>query len=617
MSAQSKKQRLALVFGNLPTVEEIDQFMLLQEAYDIQVVSSESICGFLTQNSHFQDLTCIALPDHDENPTYLPGLEKVLADFDLVVVKERLGLYAYQAVKAKWKSRFRLLVWVDNLAPYPAEDVNQMRTIRREVTNAADLFIVQSNAAKLALEIEGVESARIVSMLPFIATRVKRSKKARAEALSQLRLAESDLVIVHFGQIEWEEGLVDLVSAVKLASQEDASFKRRIRLIFCGIGSFAPELREVVLNLGIDDLVYYMAPNRKNVENALLAADALYFCRVPARDRVDGDPYILLSAMAHEIPIIANRSPIVDEFAEKHRLDFCVGSVKTLSQALLKACDAQTLKNDIAKKNLAVIQKRFTREACEANMLEIFRSISAVKPAEIARTSLDHQVLEVEARFKNKQYLAAIDIIDSIFKLPEIPTHHQAHLYRLCGDCFAKLGDNEGAKDAYVRAAELDPYSAKAYIGLGTIGLVRQSHDIAVLHFQKAVSLAPEDEMANLGLGLAFQGMEEYSEATRWVVKALDMNVENTAAIFTLVKLAYQTNHYQEAERGLRQYLARHPNDYNMIYTLGGIQFKQGQYQDVLDLMAGVIKADPMDSRAHTLVKQARRALEEEKASNG
>ena len=167
-SESTQKRKLALVFGNLPTAEEVDQFRLLSEEFDITVVTTESLCEYLNQTSRFGNLRCLALPDHEENPTYIPGLEHVLSDFDVVVIKERLGLYAYQAVKAKWKNRFRLAVWVDNLACFPAEDVDQMRTIRAEVTNAADAFIVQSKTARRALLLEGIEEQRIFNFSPWV-----------------------------------------------------------------------------------------------------------------------------------------------------------------------------------------------------------------------------------------------------------------------------------------------------------------------------------------------------------------------------------------------------------------------------------------------------------------
>ena len=217
----TSKPRLALVTGNVPNIDEIDQFRLLVDTYEVNVISSVSICEYLKENSFFNDLTCIALQDHDENPTFLPGLEQVLKNYDLVVVKGRLGLFAYQTIKAKWQSRFRLFVWVDNLVPFPANDIDQMRTIRQEVTNAADGFIVQSRHAKSVLEVEGIESDRITDMIPWVEQRAQRDGKSRAEARSSIGLAEGDIVIGYIGLLEWEEGLMNLAAAIKVAKLKD------------------------------------------------------------------------------------------------------------------------------------------------------------------------------------------------------------------------------------------------------------------------------------------------------------------------------------------------------------------------------------------------------------
>ncbi len=609
----TEKQKLALVFGNLPTVEEIDQFSLLTDGFEVTVITSESICGYLTQTSRFRDLKCVALPDYDINTTYLPGLEKVLNNFDVVVVKERLGVYAYQAVRSKWRKRFRLVVWSDNLVPFPCEDVSQMRTIRREVTNAADMFLVQSEAGKRALLLEGIEEERITKFLPWVERRAQRNPKEKAKALEKLGLSDGDFLIVHFGQIEWEEGLLDLAHAVKLAVDENAELRRRLKVVFCGIGTFAPHLRDRFVTLGIDRRVSYAAPSRETFDSLLTAADALYLSNISSRDRLEGDPYRLLLAMANEIPVLGSRTPLVEEYIGKHRFDFCVGSPESLASAITKVASAGALRHDIVKKNLSVIEHQFSREKVKEEMTTIFNAL-ALKTVTIDPSAIDHQVLEVESKVATKQYLAAIDLIESIFRIKDVPVHHKANLFRLIGDSFTKLGDPEAGKNAYIQAAEQDPYSAKAYIGLGTVGLTKGSYDIAVLHFQKAVSLAPEDEMANLGLGLAFQGMEELAEANKWVVKALEINPENTAAIYTLVKIAHDRNDFTDTERLLQKYLVLHPSDHNMKYTLGGVLFKLDRYEEVKSLMQEIVKVDPLDSRAHALAKQVSQKLERDTA---
>lgn len=608
MSADvSSKQRLAIVLGTVPSIEEIDQFRLIADGYDVAVVASESIVGYLTQTSFFHDLKCIALPDYDENASYLPGLEAVLSNFDIVLVKERLGLYAYQAVKAKWRSQFRLIVLCDNLTPFAGEDITHMRTIRQEVTAAADAFLVQTQAARQALVIEGVEPERIMDFIPFIEARVKRTAKNKAKALAVLGLSDGDFVIAHMGQIEWEEGLFDLIHAAKLVTQRDSSMNRRLRLVFCGIGQLSSQLRERMVSLGLDRRAVYVAPSRDAFDSVLCAADCLYLSSIPARDRTEGDPYRLLVAMANEIPIIASRSPLIEEYVGKHRIDFCAGSADSLADAIIKVTEATSLRNDIVRKNSATAVSRYSREKVLGRMLEVLGNLSKKAPS-VDPLALDHQILEVEEKIRGKQYLAAIDLIESIFKIQEIPSHHKSNLYRLIGDCFTKLGDGEQGKAAYSQSIEHDPYSSRAYIGLGTVALTKSIFDIAVLQFQKAVSLAPTDEMANLGLGLAFQGMKELPEANRWVVKSLDINPENQAALFTLVKIAYDRNEFQDAALMVNRYLGLHPSDLNMQFTLAGLLYKLANYEEALEVCGKMLAISPDDARALALVSQIRRA---------
>ena len=596
-----QRKTVALVFGSLPTVEEIDQFQLVASDYDIRVIASESICAYLTQTSRFQDLRCIALPDHDDNTTYLPGLEQALEGMDAVIVKERLGMYAYQAVKAKWRYRFRLVVWVDNSCAFAGEDFDQLRTIRNEVTNAADSFIVQTNEAKTALQLEGVEASRIKSFPSYVEKTSRRDGKSRAEAAAALGLSDTDFIIAHIGQIEWEESLFELAHAVKLTSELDKTLGARIKLIFCGVGSFSTELRQRLVTLGLDRTAVYVAPGREAFSAVLTAADVMYYNPQSARDRCDAEPYRLAMAVANGVPVIAPRSAVVEELLGKHRLDFSSNSAVSLAKTLQRAASAASLRKDIVQKNQQSHQDRYGRskvtKAMGSTLAAIFRQESSATGG-----ALDGQVEEAESLVSSKQYLAAIDLIESLSQNLDMPIYHKANLHRLIGDCFTKLGDGTAGKDAYIKAAEFDPYSSKAYIGLGTVSLTRENYDIAVPQFQKAVSLAPNDEMANLGLGLAFHGMKEWTEAANWVKKALELNPENTAAIFTMVQIASAVGRYDEAIAVLENYLERHSTDHSMSYTLAALQYRSGKFTKARSLMEQVLAVDPYDDRAQALL---------------
>jgi len=601
----TRKPKLAIVYGNLPSIEEIDQFQLLKDTYEVFIITSESIADYIARTTTYNDLRCISLPDHDDNPTYLPGLEKALAGFDLVIVKERLGLYAYQAVKSKWRNNFRLAVWVDNLTPFPGEDLDQFRIIRQELANAADAYIVQSNAAREALLLEGVEANRISFFEPFATTRVKRSQKGRSKAMQVFGLKDGDYLIGHIGQIEFEEDLMLLLHAAKAAMNANAAIKRRLRIALCGVGSASEELNQRANKLGLGGRLLFIAPGRDAFDAMFMACDALFYSNTPHRDRMEGDPYRLVTAMVNKVPVIASRNPVVEEYIGKHRIDFCPGSVDSLAAAIEKAAEAKSLVNNIANKNLSTFEQRFNSDRVTRRM---GAAIAEIAKREIRRdyNAIDRAVVEVEVCINNGEYLDAVDRIEMLFGAGSVPQYHQANLLRLVGDCFTRLGDTNSAKNAYNKALAIDPFSAKAHIGLGTVALTKNSYDSAVIHFQKSVSLAPNDEMGSFGLGLAFQGLGETNEANKWVVNACRLNPVNPAAVFSLVKLAYDRNSFDDARSALCRYIAQKPEDLNMVFSLAGVEFKTGNTTAAEMLLTQMLAIDPTDSRATQLLSQIR-----------
>jgi glycosyltransferase involved in cell wall biosynthesis len=88
----------------------------------------------------------------------------------------------------------------------------------------------------------------------------------------------------------------------------------------------------------------YTSRLRRDAHIALLnATDAMYIASQPSRDRVEGDPYRIVNAMVNGIPIIASRTPLVEDYCGKHRFDFCASSPASLAKAMLKVKTAPNL----------------------------------------------------------------------------------------------------------------------------------------------------------------------------------------------------------------------------------------------------------------------------------
>ncbi len=592
-----QKEKLAAVYGTIPSPEEIDQLVAFcGDQYELTIIAGLSIAEYLRTNSRSIGLRVLALPDHDENHTFLPGLEPVLAGFHTIIVKERIGLYAYQAVKAKWLHRSRLIVLIDNLTPWPAQDIPRLRTIRDEVTKAADAFMVQSEAARDMLTmIEGIDSKRIYFVPPFVSHTQNPGGKAKAVALTALGFHDGDFLVSVVGQVEWEEGLFDALHGVALARNENGGEYSKIKLAVCGVGSFDLVLQERIEALGLTTAVKIFQPDRNH--NALImdASSAIFSSIIQSRDRLEGDPFKVVTAVANRIPLLSGRTPMAEEFVGKYRLDFCLGSSLSISHAISRAFSSKGLCADIATK--AMQKSGHTLDQSKAVFhlaIEHAKRVDS-RPSD---NILIVQIEEIEQLVSKANYVDAITLIDRVFSTYDLAVHHKSNLYRIIGDCFTKLGDMTSGKEAYETALSLDPYLATAVIGLGVICINQNKSDMAIVQFQKAVTYAPQDDMACLGLGLAFQGLGEMPEANKWMERCLDLNPTNAAGLYSLLKNAHQSKDFTFALPALERYLKLKPQDLSVKYSYAGALYAVSDYERSMGVVDEILTSNPTHSQA-------------------
>lgn len=610
------KPSLAIVLDSIPHVDEVRQLIELQGHYKITIITGEDEAKRITSYRMAKTFDCIALPTHASREGFLPGLEGILGAFQIVILKGRVGVFAYQVVRAKWKHRFRLIIWEDNALPFPSDDSETDRAVREEVTNASDVILVNAASVKHALTVEGVAPGKIVTCVPYLAPKVERSKATRARYLEEIGLSAGTFVVGYLGPVEWNGGLSDLFFAVKELIASDSDLSQRLRIMIAGSGMHVRAIKRLALRLQIDQAMLFYAPSGESERLLLAVSDLMFYGSKPTQEQYNASVFPILNAMSHGIPLLACRSGIVEETVGKHRFDYCDASISSLAKAIRKARSAPNLAHDMVAKNLQKIKTIYTHDKSVTSLIACFNKAAAIE-ADAVQGALDFQIAEIEKKVYAKQFLSAIDLIEPLFRQGDLPIHYAANLYRLMGDCFTKLGDYEGGKRCYTQAIDRDAYMYKAHIGLGTVNLTQEKYDLAVIHFQKSVTLAPNDEMANFGLGLAFQGMEELEEANKWVKKALECNPENTAALYTIVKIAYEQEKYADAENSLRAYLERRPNDSDIAYTLAAILYRLHNYTEVVTLTERMLAEDPNDKRSQVLLRKAKRsAFENPDVSN-
>jgi tetratricopeptide (TPR) repeat protein len=607
-----KQPKMAVIYATIPSPEEIEQLVeFTKNDYDLTVVTAFSIGEYIHKISRASGLKIITLVDHLENHTYLPGLEECLKGFEVVLLKERIGLYVYQAVKAKWIHRFKLIVLVDNLTPWPTQDIARLRTIRDEVMTAADCFVVQSQAAyEMLIDMEGILASRVHFVPPFVAASRIDTIMARDESLKSLGFYSGDFLITVFGQVEWEEGLYDIIHGVFLARKQNGADFSKIKLAICGVGSFDQLALERLESLSLAGSAKIFEPTRDTYLQLINASSAIFSSIIQSRDRLEGDPFKLMIAAANRIPVISGRTPMADEILGKWRLDFCLGNVSSIASAIDRGFKSSRLCSDIAAKAWSSLK---TTNALDMG-ISSFKKAMVFASNAVTQTSvhlLDTQIREVERLTHDSKFHDAIKLIDRIFSTPSLAIYHKANLYRIIGDCFTKLGDGASGKEAYDTSLSLDPYFGLAWIGHGVLNLNQGNFDLAVINFQKAVTYAPQDDMACLGLGLAFQGISEVKEAGKWMERCLDLNPLNTTGLYSIVKLAHELKDFTLALPALEKYLMLKPTDLAVQYSLAGAYFAISDFKMCQQVLNYILAAEPNHIQALELKNTLSNKLDE------
>ncbi|WGL59419.1 tetratricopeptide repeat protein [Pigmentibacter sp. JX0631] len=575
-------------------------------------------------------LTCYTLDSMNENKTFLSGLEKELEDFQLIIALGENSLASYQAAKVKRSHLSRLIIWQNSPRPphanigarspngSPLPNIARERTVRKEVLKNSDVVLCFDKDGATWSYLEDVSSQRIRRVSRGINSQRYSSEISslrRLELRASLGLPETDFIFFHLGPLEIESGALDSVFAFKNLLQSNPLFQGKARLCFCGTGSAGADIRQSIVELGLDDHVYFLNPNGEGLKeihgnqfsSIIALCDAVIHAPIApvngnATKHLDST-YDVMCALASDIIIISNGNNWIGEWVSRFYKTFSAGSIHSLARLMQETIEKQDKVTNVKNAIKKALLNEFPFEKNCNEISEIFKSLIITLPTvEIENTS--KLIAQIEEMVIAKQYIDAINLISQAFQKTNLSVIQQATLFRLIGDCFTKLGDLDNGVSNYSKALELDPYCAKCFIGLGTIALQRNNYNIAVPQFQKAVSLAPNDDMASLGLGLAFEGLNELKQALSWTVRACHLKADNTVAIFNLVKLSFEMEQFVDAERVLIRYLGLHPNDVNMIYTLGTIELKTGKNDIALQLMENILTLDPMNSRAHSLIQQ-------------
>jgi glycosyltransferase involved in cell wall biosynthesis len=305
------------------------------------------------------------------------GLEKELADQDVLHAAETYNGYSYQAARVRKERKKKLVLTVWENIPFQA-----VRTFKGLTSNAriveyvkdnTDIFIAVTDRAKKALMIEGVPEERI-RVIP-IGIDTSRFKPARDTGMREkLGVNDEDFTVLFVGRLTPEKGVYDLLYAIKLMSLRPGS--RRIKVVFAGSGPERESMASLAGRMGIEsylrlagDFSYGEIPRLYN------SADAFILPSIPVHFWQEQFGIVLLEAMSSGLPVISTMSGSIPEVVGDCGVLVQPNDPLSIYEAVLKLSTDAAYKNALASRARERAVKDFDIGPVSARLESVYKEL--------------------------------------------------------------------------------------------------------------------------------------------------------------------------------------------------------------------------------------------------
>ena len=189
----------------------------------------------------------------------------------------------------------------------------------------------------------------------------------------QLSVKEDERMILAVGRLSKEKAHIDLLRAFKNLCDTNKAINAR--LVIVGDGPERENLGTTAASLGLVDRIVF-AGHVNKVLPYYAAADVLVN---PSHS--EGSPYVLLEAMAANLPIVATAVGGVPEMLEDNETALLVpvSDSRAMAEALARVLTDENLANRLTKNAAALVNGRFAPEQYVRAVLEIYGDAIADK----------------------------------------------------------------------------------------------------------------------------------------------------------------------------------------------------------------------------------------------
>ncbi|XP_063053836.1 protein O-mannosyl-transferase TMTC3 [Engraulis encrasicolus] len=174
------------------------------------------------------------------------------------------------------------------------------------------------------------------------------------------------------------------------------------------------------------------------------------------------------------------------------------------------------------------------------------------------------------------------------------PDFKQAYISR--GELLLKMNKPEEAKDAYLRALELDHGNADLWYNLAIVHIEMKQHSEALRSFNQALQLNPKHKLALFNSALLMQESGDARlrpEANRRFLTYIEEEPSDANGYFNLGMLAMDANENEAAERWMHKAIRLQANFRSALFNLALLYSQTQRELDALPVLEELLQYYP------------------------
>jgi glycosyltransferase involved in cell wall biosynthesis len=303
---------------------------------------------------------------------FMPGLEKKLADYDLIHSAEITSTFSWQCARHKKKSRVPLVITSTENIRYPAWNDRTRLKLKKGILAAADFFFALTPDARDVLVSDGVEPAR-VAIVPFGVDLTRLRPGPRDPAwMKRFDIGDDDFVVLFAGRFVWEKGIYDLAAAARQLSP------RNLRVLFVGGGAEQRNLESFIKSVGLSDCAdCFTAIPYGQMINLYRLANVVVLPSLPTPGLREQYGMTLVEAMACGKPVVATRCGSMPWVIGDAGLLADPGNSSSLAECLTKLRESEQLRTELGGRGRRLAEERYDRARVATLIDAAYRSLLA------------------------------------------------------------------------------------------------------------------------------------------------------------------------------------------------------------------------------------------------